>query len=417
MVLARRAARALRMVRALLRLEFALDLPPWTRLSDDTTVVGQLRRQSLQVVRRSPAARLLCAVHGVYWPLTATWDATSCVLRHGARVSAACGMTRRQQWRDAMRLAHTMNFSPRTYYLYRFWNPAIRPLATSFLQVDEMATLQEHLRRDVDLSVLGDKVQFAQQCASAGIDTPTIVVSLRRSRPEQWTAATGALPRRDLFVKPVWGQQGAGGERWVYDAATEAWSRRGVTLAHDELLARCRSRARRRPIFVQHCLSNHPDIARFSTGSLCTFRVMTYRDPGCAAELLAVSFKMARTGSDVDNLHAGGMVCAVDPLTGRLSAGITRNPAQGPQGWHPDTHAIVEGAQLTTHDQVIALALAAHDRLVVPWSVGWDVAMTPQGPVLVEGNPLWGIDLLHVPHAVGLPDAFAASLLERVNAT
>ena len=170
-------------------------------------------------------------------------------------------------------------------------------------------------------------------------------------------------------------------------------------------------------MLIQRCLSNNRDVARFSTGSLCTHRAMTYRGADGAARLLALTFKMARTGSDVDNLHAGGLVCAVDPVTGRLGAGITRDPSDGPQTEHPDTHARVEGAVLETHREVTALALRAHDALDVPWSVGWDVAMTPDGPVLVEGNPGWGVDLFHVPHARELPEDFARQLLDHLNAT
>jgi hypothetical protein len=70
---------------------------------------------------------------------------------------------------------------------------------------------------------------------------------------------------------------------------------------------------------------------------------------------------------------------------------------------------------LTTHRDVIDLALTAHRKLDVPWSVGWDVAATTDGPVLVEGNVLWGVDILHVPHRRGLDPAFAEALLRRVN--
>lgn len=414
----RRIGVAVRGAQSFLVLDFAVRLPPWTRVPADHTVPGQLRLEAVRLVRSSATslpARAVHVVHGFYWPVRVTYDATRGVLKNGARVRAATGAGRWQQWRDVMSMAHTLNFSPRSYYLYRFWDPAIRPIASTFLQEHEMAVLQRHLNRDADVQVLVNKEQFDQSCAAAGIATPSIVATLWELTKEDWSAKVSELPPRDMFVKPVWGQQGRGGERWVHDPRSERWSRRDEFLDHDEFLAHCRSLAKRRPVLIQECLANHPDIARFSTGPLCTFRAMTYLAEDGSARLLALTFKMARTGSDVDNRHAGGLVAAVDATTGRLGPG-TSDPADGPQRRHPDTNQPIEGSYLTTYRDVIELALAAHDRLDVPWSVGWDVAMTPDGPVLVEGNPGWGIVSYHMPHAVGLDGDFAEGLMGEVRA-
>lgn len=417
--LKRRLGVAVRGVQTFVVLDFPLRPPPWTRLDDDHSVTGELRREALRLARdtaTSLPARALHVVHGVYWPVRVTFEATVGVIKNGKRVRASSGAGRREQWRDVMIMAHTMSFSPNTYYLYRFWDPSIRPTASTFLQVHEMAVLQHHLNLDVDISVLGDKETFGERCAAVGIATPPIVATLRGPAEEEWSAQQGVLPQCDLFLKPVWGQQGKGGERWVHDSSSNRWSRRGVTLDHEGLVAHCRTLAKRRPVLVQECLSNHSDIERFSTGPLCTFRAMTYLDDAGRAKLLALTFKMASKGSDVDNLHAGGLVAAVDESTGQLGPGITRDPTDGPQSIHPETQERILGARLATHVDVIAVGLRAHERLDVPWTVGWDIAMTPNGPVIVEGNPGWGIDLLHMPHAVGLETDFAEELLRRVRA-
>ena len=63
------------------------------------------------------------------------------------------------------------------------------------------------------------------------------------------------------------------------------------------------------------------------------------------------------------------------------------------------------------------LALDAHAKLLVPWSVGWDVAITPQGPMLLEGNPMWGADLAQAPHGEPFDADFAQRLLARLTAS
>jgi hypothetical protein len=60
---------------------------------------------------------------------------------------------------------------------------------------------------------------------------------------------------------------------------------------------------------------------------------------------------------------------------------------------HPDTGAAIAGRRLPLWDEVIALALRAHQSFADFPSVGWDVAISPAGPVLLEGNYNWCVVL------------------------
>jgi hypothetical protein len=144
--------------------------------------------------------------------------------------------------------------------------------------------------------------------------------------------------------------------------------------------------------------------------ALSTMRIVTYRDDGAPARLVRACLKIPRTGSDVDNLHAGGWAAAVDG-SGVLGRARAMLPSGGEYAIHPDTGARIDGAQLSEYDSAVALALRAHETLNVPWSVGWDVAMTPDGPILLEGNPLWSADLAQIPQGEPLPDEFTARLI------
>jgi hypothetical protein len=48
-------------------------------------------------------------------------------------------------------------------------------------------------------------------------------------------------------------------------------------------------------------------------------------------------------------------------------------------------------------DAVLALAISAHRVFSQFPSVGWDVAITSDGPVLMEGNYDWGVNLVQQP--------------------
>ncbi|HTN98325.1 MAG TPA: sugar-transfer associated ATP-grasp domain-containing protein, partial [Nordella sp.] len=61
---------------------------------------------------------------------------------------------------------------------------------------------------------------------------------------------------------------------------------------------------------------------------------------------------------------------------------------------HPDTGAAIEGRVLHFWPETIALACRAHAAFAPRVFIGWDIAITSNGPVLIEGNGAPGIDLI-----------------------
>lgn len=58
---------------------------------------------------------------------------------------------------------------------------------------------------------------------------------------------------------------------------------------------------------------------------------------------------------------------------------------------HPNTGVIFEGYQLPFWEETKKLVTKAHEQLKDIKSIGWDIAITPSGPVLLEGNDNWEI--------------------------
>jgi hypothetical protein len=412
----RPAARAVRALGHLLRLEFPLALPPWSALARDTSPQGRLRRRAVRIggtFAPLGGPRGVLVAHGVYWHVKALVDATVCTARFGTDVRRLGGLRRHRQWTDALRLAYRLGLSPTTYFLYRLWEPDARLRPNEFVQVEELGVLEYRLGELAGSPELIDKVAFSTRCAAVGLPTPELVAALHSRSVEEWRLGPDSLPPADVFVKPIWGSQGAGGERWRHRAGR--WERRGRSMTAAELVRHVRSTVWRRPMMIERCLSNHPELAALAPDALCSFRVMTWKDPGQPAEVLGVTLKLPAVGADVDNLHAGGLACAVDPHSGELGPGFTRRPSAPARDRLPGGGSPISGRRLTVHRAVIELAQRAHAETTSSWSVGWDVAMTPDGPVLIEGNAVWGVDLLHVPHRVGLDPVFAEHLLQRLD--
>ena len=56
---------------------------------------------------------------------------------------------------------------------------------------------------------------------------------------------------------------------------------------------------------------------------------------------------------------------------------------------HPNSGRRISGAPLPFASEMMELALAAHRALDEPLSVGWDIAATEDGVLVIEANLLW----------------------------
>lgn len=97
--------------------------------------------------------------------------------------------------------------------------------------------------------------------------------------------------------------------------------------------------------------------------------------------------KVGRNGSFVDNGGAGGLLIGINGETGMFNTdGVDEYGCRYEK--HPDTGITFKGFSLPEWDSMIALCkeMAAMEPKV-PW-IGWDMAHTKDGWVVIEGNPL-----------------------------
>lgn len=160
-------------------------------------------------------------------------------------------------------------------------------------------------------------------------------------------------------------------------------------------------------LFLEEVIVQHPDMAALCPNSVNTIRVMT----ACAGEKAVILYAGLRVGAgaDVDNFHAGGMGVHVDTETGLLrGAAINKEGVEFAD--HPVTGVHFDGRPLPMWDEVRRICLeAAHVNPNIH-VVGWDVAVTPDGPVFVEGNRRPGFDLPQMTSHRGRKDIIRTAL-------
>jgi hypothetical protein len=147
-------------------------------------------------------------------------------------------------------------------------------------------------------------------------------------------------------------------------------------------------------LLVQPRLHNHDDLEGLSTGGLCTSRLVTVRTPAGKPELVAAIQRIPVGDSVVDNFAAGGIACPVETSTGVLCGpAVSWSPLSAGHDLHPDTAQKIDGVQLPDWGQAMRICIQAHTAFNSCPAIGWDVAFTMDGPVLVEGNLPFGIEL------------------------
>lgn len=144
-------------------------------------------------------------------------------------------------------------------------------------------------------------------------------------------------------------------------------------------------------VVLEHQLIQHPDMARLHPGSVNTMRILTDNVKGNVT-IAYIIVKMGTGDSVCDNSGQGGILARVDEATGCI-----RTPATDDYfhvyDKHPDTGIPLVGYQLPMVQEAIALAKDAAQVFPRMGHVGWDMAITPDGPAIIEGNNFPGTDL------------------------
>ena len=222
--------------------------------------------------------------------------------------------------------------------------------------------------------ILRDKELFATLLTEWGFDTPHTVACVRT--PEEAKAVTDMLFERGghFFCKPLDGQCGGG----VFRLDT------AVDTDRDSV----REKLSQGVYLVQTCVVQHPEMARIYDKSVNTLRILTVMDKETGKPVpLAGEVRFGAHGSVVDNLAAGGVAVGIDLQTGQLSEfGICKKGGAKRTPVHPDSQVRFADVKLPHVQEAVAKAEALHAKLPSIRLIGWDIAITPGGPVFIEGN-------------------------------
>lgn len=245
-------------------------------------------------------------------------------------------------------------------------------------------------------AIIKDKFLFYEYAASLGYPIPPLLGLIYRDRIHWLESGVGdslqSIARQtdmDGFVKEVLDQGGHGVYRVQVKNGKLLWNNTFIEPESIEHLIQG-------PCVLQRRIIQHVKLNKLCPYSVCTLRIVTMLTK-TGVEVLAMAFRVGTRQTHNDNWSTGGLTIGINEEKGTLRRYGFYQPRFGRKvDRHPDTHCVFEGFKLPYYDQAIAMVTELHSFFYGLHTIGWDIAITDDGPLLMEANENWGLRLVHV---------------------
>lgn len=312
-------------------------------------------------------------------------------------------------------------FSPLEYFLYGFdGENRSRGSRLSFLSNDRIVRIfRRRLNNGQWIPILENKLLFFLFYSKFGL--PVVKVHgfyhpgggfsldgtlFHHSKDfKRWLGDSGF---EHLVVKPVGSLGGKG--IMVFDEFTPAGSLKGndgkaytidevVDFMNRDMMKRQRKEDAYTGYLIEEKIVQDPVMNVLSGSSLNSVRISTLMTKEGEVLLDFAMLRVGKEGSLTDNLHQGGFVVNIALQDGALGAStFGYRGKEGP--WVEEkpvkVSELFEGGVVPCWKGMVALAKRAAALSPELRTVGWDIALTGNGPVLMEGNDNWDMVIAQI---------------------
>ncbi len=323
------------------------------------------------------------------------------------RAARGYGVSRLAVTAHAWRLRRKYGFNVDELLATGLINPAI-PEESMSGRISKRNLLRAQMRLNPKwaIGLATDKAVFYSYAAGLGIPVPPLCAVFTGPTngftPKgqilcglaDWQRLFETLPS-EFIVKPADACYGSGFNRFsrkdgrFVDGA-------GLSLDSEGLYRWLASHENSHKLVIQERLWNHSALQKLSgTQSLQTLRLVTYINPEGQGEFFDALFKIIVGDNLTDNFHwgtTGNLVSRLNRDQGTLGVALGASPTGlglTSHQRHPQTGRQIAGFQLPHFQEAVALVKRTAALLLPLRSIGWDVALTDAGPIIIEGNPWW----------------------------
>jgi hypothetical protein len=306
-----------------------------------------------------------------------------------------------------IRICHGQRYSPiEAFRLGTFASDFDISMLEKFISRKKLTKIQEKLNPPNCAEITKNKGLFYQRCLMSGIRTPDIYAiclnhfwhcnndSILNSLDEKREFIKVKLPDR-FILKPLRGAYGKGIDilKKIDGGFVNSMN---CHLSMTDLIRYIESQSTE-AFIIQQKIDNHPRIVRL-TGieALQTVRIITFINSNIEVNIVHSHFKtITRPDIVVDTYFeglTGNVEVPVDIETGILAEGnqiVGTGEGIAKILKHPVTGKSFAGFQLPDWQCACKLVKEASGHFLPIRTVGWDVALTPDGPCIIEGNVWW----------------------------
>lgn len=239
-------------------------------------------------------------------------------------------------------------------------------------------------------SIINNKLSLALYCKSNQLPTPELIsynlrhsfvfnnsitsITSKEALVPYFLNILNTIPQKGLFLKLLDSQGGLG----CFILNKEILNHQ-IDLYGDALL--------NNSYIHQEIIQQHEAVSKINPNSVNTLRIDTYIDSNRKAHILSVLMRFGIGNSITDNASTGGFYVSVNLETGKLQGVGRQDLVKGGRVFlqHPSSKVILEDYKMPFFQEACNLALKASNYLPTR-IIGWDIAITENGPVIVEGN-------------------------------
>ena len=309
------------------------------------------------------------------------------------------------QFRRLRRLYVKDNFTSEEISLLGIANPRI-PLAElqQYISKHDLLKMQYSLNDPHYISLTEDKTIFYGLCDSFHIPTPALYAcfspsggwlkdgSIIRDQVD-WINYFERLAPREIVIKPSLGVYARSFR--VLERQEKGWcGGSGHTYSSEELYQSLTQDPLYDRFILQERVRNHEGLTQVSNSeTLQTVRVVTLMNSRGTPQIINALLKIVQGNNITDNFaggDSGNLLANLDITTGQILAVVGKQNGSLENITHnQQTHSSYLEFTVPLWEEVKELALHAATKFLPIKTIGWDIGITQNGTLIIEGNQCW----------------------------